>query len=95
MAAAALLDEAVRRGGEGRAADSDAQAGLLPAVTSSWSAERPRKHGRRARSIASSTRDGAVPKVEIHDPLKPHVDLLGKLTDPDIHNVTAYLVTLK
>jgi cytochrome c oxidase cbb3-type subunit 3 len=43
----------------------------------------------------SFTRDGAVPKVEIHDPLKPHLDLLGKYTDPDIHNVTAYLVTLK
>ena len=43
----------------------------------------------------SFTRDGATPKVEIHDPLKPHLDLLGKLTDPDIHNVTAYLVTLK
>jgi cytochrome c oxidase cbb3-type subunit 3 len=43
----------------------------------------------------SFTREGAVPKVEIHDPLKPHVDLLGKYTDPDIHNVTAYLVTLK
>lgn len=43
----------------------------------------------------SFTRDGATPKVEIHDPLKPHLDLLAKLTDPDIHNVTAYLVTLK
>jgi cytochrome c oxidase cbb3-type subunit 3 len=43
----------------------------------------------------SFTRDGAVPKVEINDPLKPHVDLLEKYTDPDIHNVTAYLVTLK
>jgi cytochrome c oxidase cbb3-type subunit III len=43
----------------------------------------------------SFTREGATPKVEIHDPLKPHLDLLGKLTDPDIHNVTAYLVTLK
>jgi cytochrome c oxidase cbb3-type subunit 3 len=43
----------------------------------------------------SFTRDGAIPKVEIHDPLKPHLDLLAKLTDPDIHNVTAYLVTLK
>lgn len=43
----------------------------------------------------SFTREGAVPKVEIHDPLKPHVDLLGKYSDPDIHNVTAYLVTLK
>jgi mono/diheme cytochrome c family protein len=43
----------------------------------------------------SFTRDGDTPKVEIQDPLKPHLDLLGKLTDPDIHNVTAYLVTLK
>ncbi len=43
----------------------------------------------------SFTRDGAVPKVEINDPLKPHVDLLEKYTDPDIHNMTAYLVTLK
>jgi hypothetical protein len=43
----------------------------------------------------SFTRDGATPKVEIHDPLKAHTDLLGKYTDADIHNVTAYLVTLK
>jgi cytochrome c oxidase cbb3-type subunit III len=43
----------------------------------------------------SFTREGAVPKVEINDPLKPHVDLLEKYTDADIHNVTAYLVTLK
>ncbi len=43
----------------------------------------------------SFTREGAAPKVEIHDPLKEHTDLLGKYTDADIHNVTAYLVTLK
>jgi cytochrome c oxidase cbb3-type subunit III len=43
----------------------------------------------------SFTRDGAVPQVEVRDPLKPHVDLLGKYTDPDIHNVTAYLASLK
>lgn len=43
----------------------------------------------------SFTREGAVPKVEIHDPVKAHLDLLAKYTDPDIHNVTAYLVTLK
>jgi cytochrome c oxidase cbb3-type subunit III len=43
----------------------------------------------------SFARDGAVPKVEIHDPLKAHADLLGKYTDADIHNVTAYLVSLK
>jgi mono/diheme cytochrome c family protein len=34
-------------------------------------------------------------KVEIDDPLKPHKDLLKVYTDADIHNVTAYLVTLK
>ena len=43
----------------------------------------------------SFTREGATPKVEIHDPLKAHTDLLAKFTDADIHNVTAYLVTLK
>ncbi len=43
----------------------------------------------------SFTREGAVPKVEINDPMKAHVDLLEKYTDADIHNVTAYLVTLK
>ena len=43
----------------------------------------------------SFTREGAVPKVEVNDPLKPHLDLLSKYTDADIHNVTAYLVTLK
>jgi cytochrome c oxidase cbb3-type subunit 3 len=40
-------------------------------------------------------RDGEVPKVEIHDPLQPHKDLLPTYTDKDIHNMTAYLVTLK
>lgn len=40
-------------------------------------------------------RDGDVPKVEIHDPLKPHRDLLPVYTDKDIHNLTAYLVTVK
>jgi hypothetical protein len=40
-------------------------------------------------------RDGDVPKVEIHDPLAPHRDLLRTYSDADIHNVTAYLVTLK
>jgi len=34
-------------------------------------------------------------KVQIRDPLQPHRDLLRKYRDADIHNVTAYLVTLK
>ena len=38
---------------------------------------------------------GDTPKVEIHDPLQPHKDLLRTYADSDIHNVTAYLVTLK
>jgi len=39
--------------------------------------------------------NGDTPKVEIHDPLQPHKDLLRVYSDSDIHNVTAYLVTLK
>ncbi len=40
-------------------------------------------------------RDGDSPQVEIHDPLQPHKDLLPTYTDKDIHDLTAYLVTLK
>jgi cytochrome c oxidase cbb3-type subunit III len=43
----------------------------------------------------SIRRDGAVPKVEIHDPLDPHRELLRVYSDKDIHDLTAYLVTLK
>lgn len=40
-------------------------------------------------------RAGDLPKVDIVDPLEGHRRLLGQLTDADMHNVTAYLVTLK
>ncbi len=43
----------------------------------------------------SFTREGDTPKVDVHDPLKPHKDLLRKYTDKNIHNLTAYLVTVK
>jgi len=43
----------------------------------------------------SFAREGATPKVEVQDPLKAHRDLLAQYTDADIHNVTAFLVTLK
>jgi len=39
-------------------------------------------------------RDG-VPAVALTDPLQAHMDLLRKWTDRDMHDVTAYLVTLK
>jgi len=38
---------------------------------------------------------GDTPKVDVHDPLQPHRDLLRTYADADIHNVTAFLVTLK
>jgi hypothetical protein len=41
------------------------------------------------------TRNGDVPKVELHDPYKAHRDLIPAYKDRDIHNLTAYLVTLK
>jgi len=40
-------------------------------------------------------REGDVPKVDVHDPMKTHRDLLAVYTDKDMHDVTAYLVTLK
>jgi cytochrome c oxidase cbb3-type subunit 3 len=41
------------------------------------------------------SRDGDTPHVELNDPLREHAALLRKYTDTDIHNLTAYLVTLK
>ena len=43
----------------------------------------------------SFRREGDSPKVEIHDPLQPHKALLSVYSDKDIHNLTAYLVTVK
>jgi len=41
------------------------------------------------------TREGDVPKVVVHDPMAPHKQLLPTYTDKDIHDLTAYLLTLK
>jgi cytochrome c oxidase cbb3-type subunit III len=43
----------------------------------------------------SFARNAAVPKVVLSDPLKAHYDMLSRYTDTDIHNLTAWLVTLK
>ncbi|HZS53669.1 MAG TPA: c-type cytochrome [Bryobacteraceae bacterium] len=40
-------------------------------------------------------RNGDEPKVTIHDPLEPHRQLLAKYTDKEIHDITAYLETIK
>lgn len=46
-------------------------------------------------AMRSFRRDGDMPKVEVHDPMKAHRDMLSVYSDKDIHDVTAYLVTLK
>jgi len=43
----------------------------------------------------SFSRRGDVPQVEVNDPMQGHTDLLPVYTDTDIHNVTAYLATLR
>jgi len=46
-------------------------------------------------STKTWARSRGVPKVEITDPLQPHIDIMTKLSDTDMHNLTAYLATLK
>lgn len=45
------------------------------------------------RSLARVDRES--PRITIHDPLEKHREMLSEYTDKDIHDVTAYLVTLK
>jgi cytochrome c551/c552 len=45
--------------------------------------------------IRSFLRNGDLPKVDVVDPLQAHMDMWSKWTDADIHNMTAYLVSLK
>jgi cytochrome c oxidase cbb3-type subunit 3 len=47
------------------------------------------------RQQRSFLRTGDVPKVVVADPLQAHMDQLLKWTDADMHNVTAYLASLK
>ena len=44
---------------------------------------------------ARQTYQRSAVKVKIDDPLSAHFDQLGKYTDADMHNVYAYLETLK
>jgi cytochrome c oxidase cbb3-type subunit 3 len=40
-------------------------------------------------------RENGIPKVELTDPLQAHIDIMTRLKDADMHNLTAYLATLK
>lgn len=47
-------------------------------------------------SVRSIVRSGPEdPKITIHDPMQKHREMLSDYTDKDIHDVTAYLITLK
>jgi cytochrome c oxidase cbb3-type subunit 3 len=46
-------------------------------------------------TLRSFARNGNVPKVDVRDPMKAHRDMLAEYTDQAMHDVTAYLVTLK
>lgn len=46
-------------------------------------------------TLRSVRREGEAPKIALDDPLEGHKALLSVLTDKDMHDVTAYLATLK
>jgi cytochrome c oxidase cbb3-type subunit III len=46
-------------------------------------------------TVRSGRRAGDVPKIAINDPLHAHRTLLAEYSDKDMHDVTAYLATLK
>jgi len=46
-------------------------------------------------TLQTFSRKGNVPKVDIKDPLAPHRALWSVMSDKDVHDVTAYLVTIK
>lgn len=46
-------------------------------------------------STKTWAREHGIPQVEITDPLQAQIDLMTRLNDTDMHNLTAYLATLK
>jgi mono/diheme cytochrome c family protein len=46
-------------------------------------------------SMRSFLRTGDEPRIVVTDPLQAHMDMLLKWTDSDMHNVTAFLASLK
>ena len=46
-------------------------------------------------STQTWNRDNGIPKVERHDPLQAHIDIMTRLTDKNMHDLTAYLATMK
>jgi len=104
----ALQQMFVMPGGGGRGRGATTAANVPPTTVTVTTAAGKKVEGRLVRvddfivtlADAEGTqqtfrRDGDRPKVEIHDALQPHKDLLRVYSDKDIHNLTAYLVTVK
>jgi cytochrome c oxidase cbb3-type subunit 3 len=94
------------RGGRGRGADGAPQ--REPAMVTVTPASGPAVEGRLVRiddfvvtliqddgTRRTFARKGAEPKVEVRDPASAHRKLVQELADKDMHNVTAYLWTIK
>ena len=47
------------------------------------------------KQIRSWLRNGDTPKVDVVDPMQAHIDMWTRWTDSDMHNMTAYLASLK
>jgi cytochrome c oxidase cbb3-type subunit 3 len=96
-------------GGDGRGRGGASGAGRLKPVTATITLPEGQKYeGRLMRldefavsimeadgTTRSFRREREVPLVDVHDPRQPHRALLRTYTDKDIHDVTAYLVSVK
>jgi cytochrome c oxidase cbb3-type subunit 3 len=94
-------------GGDGRGGRGGAAAKVQPVTVTVTTSSGEKINGRLARvddfvvtlidadgNLRSYQRRGQV-QVALHNPLQPHMDLLPTYTDQNIHDLTAYLVTLK
>jgi cytochrome c oxidase cbb3-type subunit III len=94
--------------GRGRGAQATAAARLKPATATVTLPDGQKYEGRLVRldefavsimeadgTTRSFRREREVPLVDIHDPLQQHRALLRAYSDKDIHDVTAYLVSVK
>ncbi len=94
-----------RGGGSGRPADNDSSGVVTAAVTlpSGEKVEGPLVRlddflvtvAQEDGTTRTFRRDGDQPAVVVNDPLERHRELLAVLTDKNMHDVTAYLATLK
>ena len=94
--------------GRGRGAPNPMAANLEPVTATITTPDGQKYEGRLMRidefAVSIMERDGTtrsfrrereVPIVDVHDPLQPHRALLRTYSDKDIHDVTAYLVSLR